>query len=157
MKVQEEEAAKDAQAPKALRKEDLTFNGPVGRAVFDAVFTPVKRHFVKDMFLPRRTAFVYDFDPTSENYQNDIPTTLRRSKADCPPVQVGHILVLQHVTCTVASEDCMHACMHVSYNCSCCLCATAQLQSFLCMYLGSVVSSVQVATPLLHALPYIAF
>jgi IK cytokine len=34
--------------------------------------------------MPRRTAFVYDMDDPEAG---DIPTTLRRSKEDCPKVQ----------------------------------------------------------------------
>ena len=36
------------------------------------------------MFLPMRTAFVYDMEEHDSN--TDVPTTLRRSKEDCPPV-----------------------------------------------------------------------
>lgn len=40
-----------------------------------------------EQFLPRRTAFVYDFDEvTDEGFVPDVPTTVRRSKQDCPKV-----------------------------------------------------------------------
>ena len=52
----------------------------MGRNVFDAIFRPPRRD-VTDMFLPRRTAFVYDMEGGETL---DIPTTLHRSKADCP-------------------------------------------------------------------------
>ena len=41
------------------------------------------------MFAPRRMAFVYDFSIDEEGgggVDNEIPTTLRRSKTDCPQV-----------------------------------------------------------------------
>lgn len=38
------------------------------------------------MFLPRRMAFVYDLEDVESL---DIPTTLHRSKADCPKVRVN--------------------------------------------------------------------
>lgn len=56
----------------------------MGRNVFDAIFRPPKRD-VSQMFLPRRVAFVYDMEQGAESL--DIPTTLHRSKADCPKVQ----------------------------------------------------------------------
>lgn len=43
------------------------------------------------MFLPRRTAFVYDLEEQEGN--TDVPTTLRRSKEDCPPVSLLFILL----------------------------------------------------------------
>ena len=55
----------------------------MGRHVFDAIFRPPRRD-VTDMFLPRRTAFVYDMEGGETL---DIPTTLHRSKADCPKVK----------------------------------------------------------------------
>lgn len=58
----------------------------MGRNVFDAIFRPPRRD-VTDMFLPRRTAFVYDMEGGETL---DIPTTLHRSKADCPKVTKNH-------------------------------------------------------------------
>jgi predicted aminopeptidase len=81
-----EAAAAQAAAQQALRREALQFQTPQGRAVFDAVFKPPQhnRLLVREMFQPRRTAFVFEFEEGS----GDVPTTLRRSKADCPPVLV---------------------------------------------------------------------
>ena len=64
----------------------MAFTTPLGRAVFAAVFRPPRVN-VSELFLPRRTAFVYELD--AEPGTSDIPTTLRRSKADCPPVRAG--------------------------------------------------------------------
>ena len=49
--------------------------------MFRAIFQPPRRD-VAGAFLPRRTAFVYDM----EDSYVEIPTTLRRSKDDCPKV-----------------------------------------------------------------------
>eukprot|EP00775_Hariotina_reticulata_P005350 gene5350-5586_t len=75
-----EAAAAQAAAQQALSRESLQFLTPQGRAVFDAVFRPPqhKRLLVREMFQPRRTAFVFEF----EDGAGDVPTTLRRSKAD---------------------------------------------------------------------------
>ena len=39
-----------------------------------------------ELFLPKRMAYVVDLD---DEYDTDIPTTLIRSKADCPSVEVS--------------------------------------------------------------------
>eukprot|EP00884_Botryococcus_braunii_P006803 jgi/Botrbrau1/16123/Bobra.7_2s0083.2 len=79
----EEEDQQDG-GKKAVKKEEvLKFQTPLGRALYNAMFNPAKVD-ISELFLPRRTAFVYDLD---EHFSTtDIPTTLRRSKADCPPV-----------------------------------------------------------------------
>jgi hypothetical protein len=61
----------------------MKFKTPLARAVYNAVFHPPKVA-VAEMFQPRRTAFVFDLDEIGHGL--DIPTTLRRSKADCPKV-----------------------------------------------------------------------
>lgn len=46
------------------------------------------RDAVREMFLPRRTAFAYEFEPEEDTgLDTDVPTTVRRSKADCPQVR----------------------------------------------------------------------
>jgi IK cytokine len=70
----------------------MAFATPLGRAVFAAVFNPPKIN-VSELFLPRRTAFVYELD--GDAFASDIPTTLRRSKADCPPVRPASALYLE--------------------------------------------------------------
>lgn len=71
--------------------QELKFVTANGRAVFTAVFNPPKIN-VSELFLPRRTAFVYELD--GDEYSSDIPTTLRRSKLDCPPVRKPPVLCL---------------------------------------------------------------
>lgn len=39
--------------------------------------------------MPRRMAFVYEFEADEFGIVPDIPTTVRRSKADCPQVNGG--------------------------------------------------------------------
>ncbi|KAK9810192.1 hypothetical protein WJX72_006465 [[Myrmecia] bisecta] len=79
-------AEKEAKAKvkAAKQKQELKFITPQGRALYNALFNPSKLD-VSEMFLARRTAFVFDLE--GEFGDTDIPTTLRRSKADCPPVQ----------------------------------------------------------------------
>lgn len=66
-----------------LMAQDTEFHTSIGRGVFDAIFNPPMIN-VSEQFLPRRTAFMYELD--DDGFNSDIPTTLRRSKADCPPV-----------------------------------------------------------------------
>lgn len=62
----------------------MKFATATGRSIFNAVFNPPKVN-VSELYLPRRTAFVYELE--DDEYGSDIPTTLRRSKLDCPPVR----------------------------------------------------------------------
>ncbi|KXZ49042.1 hypothetical protein GPECTOR_23g129 [Gonium pectorale] len=87
------EAARDAQARAAARanaasaagsKQELRFSTPLARSVFHTLFQPPRSN-VREMYQPRRTAFVYDFD-NEDSPDTDIPTTLRRPKSECPPV-----------------------------------------------------------------------
>ncbi len=63
----------------------MNFKTPLARAVYNAAFHPPKVNVV-EMFQPRRTAFVFDLDEGENGL--DIPTTLRRSKADCPKARL---------------------------------------------------------------------
>lgn len=88
MQKEREEAAEAEKAkPLAgLRREDLKIEHPLARALFDCIFNPA-RSKVAEMFQPRRTAFVYEFESEDPALDSDVPTTLRRSKADCPQVR----------------------------------------------------------------------
>ena len=79
--------------------QELKFATPLGRAVYNAVFNE-KPSDVSQSFLARRLAFVYELD---EDNGTDVPTTLRRSLADCPPVSSAHA---SHACCC---QDCMLA------------------------------------------------
>ena len=62
----------------------MTFSSSTGRAVHDFLFGSQRRAArtsVAEQFLPRRTAFLYELEDV---LAPDAPTTLRRSKDDCP-------------------------------------------------------------------------
>lgn len=59
----------------------------MARALFDTLFNPPRAPRVAEMFHPRRMAFVFEFDSEEAEFNADVPTTLRRSKADCPQVR----------------------------------------------------------------------
>ena len=74
-----------ARTQQAVSVQEMKFVTASGRSVFNAVFNPPKIN-VSELFLPRRTAFVYELEDSE--YGSDIPTTLRRSRLDCPPVRL---------------------------------------------------------------------
>lgn len=88
-----------------LPSDSSPFFSPLpGRNIFRVVFRPgpIERN---ELFLPGRMAYVVDLD--DEFTDTDIPTTLIRSKADCPSMEVQlyfhtaaglllHYTVLQH-------------------------------------------------------------
>jgi hypothetical protein len=74
--------------------QEIRFQTSVGRGVFSAIFNPPKLN-VSELFLPRRTAFVYELEDGED--MSDIPTTLRRSKLDCPPVSVPVFALMRKI------------------------------------------------------------
>lgn len=58
----------------------------VGRNVYRMLFKS-KAYERNELFLPGRMAYVVDLD--DEYADTDIPTTLIRSKADCPTMEVS--------------------------------------------------------------------
>ncbi len=74
----------------------MAFKTALARGVYAALFEP-ERINAADQFLPGRTAFVYELEDGAA--AADIPTTLRRSRADCPPVQAP-VLLICRVSCS---------------------------------------------------------
>lgn len=64
----------------------LLFLFSVGRNVYRMLFKS-KAYERNELFLPGRMAYVVDLD--DEYADTDIPTTLIRSKADCPTMEVS--------------------------------------------------------------------
>lgn len=59
----------------------------IGRNVYRMLFKG-KAYERNELFLPGRMAYVVDLD--DEYADTDIPTTLIRSKADCPTMEVNN-------------------------------------------------------------------
>jgi len=80
-------------APAAAKKDPpASFVSTQGRTLYAALFKqPSARQraaAVREMLLPHRLAFAYDFggaDGGGGGGSAELPTTLRRSQADCPP------------------------------------------------------------------------
>ncbi|CAI5477698.1 unnamed protein product, partial [Closterium sp. Yama58-4] len=75
-------AAGKAKSRKAQEKVP-TFRSALARSVFEQIVRPVPPK-PNEFFLPGRTSFVFDMD---DEFRSEIPTTVHRSKADCPPPQ----------------------------------------------------------------------
>ncbi|CAI5954777.1 unnamed protein product [Closterium sp. NIES-65] len=75
-------AAGKAKGRKAQEKVP-TFRSALARSVFEQIVRPVPPK-PNEFFLPGRTSFVFDMD---DEFRNEIPTTVHRSKADCPAPQ----------------------------------------------------------------------
>eukprot|EP00897_Mesotaenium_endlicherianum_P005466 jgi/Mesen1/4948/ME000247S04235 len=60
----------------------IVFRSASAKVVYQHLVRPHLSHSkVNEMFLPGRTQFVYDMD---EDFRSEIPTTVHRSKSDCP-------------------------------------------------------------------------
>ncbi len=73
-----------ANTASGAKRTDMRISTPLARSVYSTLFEPSRAN-VRDMYLPRRTAFVFDFD-NEDSFDTDVPTTLRRPKSECPPV-----------------------------------------------------------------------
>ncbi|KAL6641908.1 hypothetical protein ACP70R_020089 [Stipagrostis hirtigluma subsp. patula] len=64
-------------------KEDqaVSFRTATAKSVYQWIIKPQSIIKANEMFLPGRMAFIYNME---DGLTNDIPTTLHRSKADCP-------------------------------------------------------------------------
>lgn len=73
----------DADGKSRASKEDqqLSFRTATAKSVYKWIVKPQTTIKSNEMFLPGRMAFIFNMEG---GYTNDIPTTLHRSKADCP-------------------------------------------------------------------------
>ncbi|OAY26979.1 suppressor of mec-8 and unc-52 protein homolog 2 [Manihot esculenta] len=77
------DAADDADGKSRTPKEDqqLSFRTATAKSVYQCIVKPQTIIKTNEMFLPGRMAFIFNMEG---GYSHDIPTTLHRSKADCP-------------------------------------------------------------------------
>ncbi|CAN0901204.1 Suppressor of mec-8 and unc-52 protein homolog 2 [Linum grandiflorum] len=77
------DAGDDADDKSRQSKEDqqVSFRTATGKSVYQRIVKPQTIMKTNEMFLPGRMSFIYN---TEGGYYHDIPTTLQRSKADCP-------------------------------------------------------------------------
>ncbi|XP_031382592.1 suppressor of mec-8 and unc-52 protein homolog 2 [Punica granatum] len=77
------DAGEDANDKSRESNEDqqLSFRTATAKSIYQWIVKPQSVMKTNEMFLPGRMSFIYNM---GNGYSNDIPTTLHRSKADCP-------------------------------------------------------------------------
>jgi len=85
---------KDREREREQQDKEMAFKTKLGRNVYRAAF-PSSKIVQNDMFSPGRMAYVIELD--SDLAESDIPTTLIRSKADVPSLQVNSTLTTNDI------------------------------------------------------------
>ncbi|KAL6905644.1 hypothetical protein ACP4OV_003245 [Aristida adscensionis] len=75
------EDEKDAKSRTTKEDQAVSFRTATAKSVYQWIIKPQSIIKANEMFLPGRMAFIYNME---DGITNDIPTTLHRSKADCP-------------------------------------------------------------------------
>ncbi|CAI9779863.1 unnamed protein product [Fraxinus pennsylvanica] len=69
------------EATKSKEDQPLSFRTATAKSVYQWIVKPQTVIKTNEMFLPGRMAFIYNME---SGFSHDIPTTVHRSKADCP-------------------------------------------------------------------------
>lgn len=80
-KKPEVEDANDGKSSGSKEDHPVSFRTGNAKAVYQWIVKPQTAVKPNDMFLPGRMAFIFDME---SGFSHDIPTTVYRSKADCP-------------------------------------------------------------------------
>ncbi|XP_020406217.1 suppressor of mec-8 and unc-52 protein homolog 2 isoform X2 [Zea mays] len=80
-KKPEAEDGKDAKSRATKEDQAVSFRTATAKSVYQWIIKPQSIIKENELFLPGRMSFIYNLE---EVVTNDIPTTLHRSKADCP-------------------------------------------------------------------------
>ncbi|CAD6268994.1 unnamed protein product [Miscanthus lutarioriparius] len=75
------EDGKDAKSRATKEDQAVSFRTATAKSVYQWIIRPQSIIKENELFLPGRMSFIYNME---EGVTNDIPTTLHRSKADCP-------------------------------------------------------------------------
>ena len=71
----------------------------LGKSIHRALFK--NRHPDRnDLFLPKRMAYVVELED-DDTIESDVPTTLIRSKADCPSIEVSLLFLISDLNGSV--------------------------------------------------------
>lgn len=79
-KKDDDEDGNDGNSRVPKEDQPVTFRTAIAKSVYQWIVKPQTTIKANEMFLPGRMAFIYNME---DNF-HDIPTTLQRSKADCP-------------------------------------------------------------------------
>ncbi|KAG9452164.1 hypothetical protein H6P81_005068 [Aristolochia fimbriata] len=80
-KKPEVEQQADGNSAASTDDQPLTFRTATAKSVYQWIVKPQTIIKANEMFLPGRMAFIFNME---EGFSHDIPTTLHRSRADCP-------------------------------------------------------------------------
>jgi hypothetical protein len=93
--------------PEEEEEQRLGLKSSMAKNIFRVLFRPQTRR-INELFLPHRMAYIIDLEAANDQQDDDndkgtyplddIPTTLIRSKADCPNAEVNHC---RYVRCLV--------------------------------------------------------
>ncbi|KAJ3681050.1 hypothetical protein LUZ60_015539 [Juncus effusus] len=83
-KKPDSEDATDGKASAIKEDKNISFRTATAKSVYQWIIKPQSAIKANELFLPGRMAFVYNME---DGFTHDIPTTLHRSKADCPNVE----------------------------------------------------------------------
>ncbi|KAL5223582.1 hypothetical protein ABZP36_010221 [Zizania latifolia] len=75
------EDGKDTQSRPTKEDQAVSFRTATAKSVYQWIIKPQSIIKANEMFLPGRMSFIYNME---DGLASDIPTTLHRSKADCP-------------------------------------------------------------------------
>ncbi|RLN27980.1 hypothetical protein C2845_PM05G05780 [Panicum miliaceum] len=75
------EDGRDAKSRSTKEDQAVSFRTATAKSVYQWIIKPQSIIKENELFLPGRMSFIYNME---EGVTNDIPTTLHRSKADCP-------------------------------------------------------------------------
>ncbi|KAL4613907.1 hypothetical protein ACB092_07G016100 [Castanea dentata] len=71
----------DGKSRSSKEDQHMSIRTPTAKSVYKWIVKPQTINKSNEMFLPGRMAFIFNMEG---GYSNEIPTTLHRSKADCP-------------------------------------------------------------------------
>ncbi|XP_042437663.1 suppressor of mec-8 and unc-52 protein homolog 2-like [Zingiber officinale] len=80
-KKTDDDGQKDEKSRTSKEDQPLVFRTATAKSVYQWIVKPQTNMKANEMFLPGRMAFIYNME---EGLSHDIPTTLHRSRADCP-------------------------------------------------------------------------
>ncbi|KAM7274671.1 hypothetical protein ACFE04_016537 [Oxalis oulophora] len=79
--TEEQSLAADTKSRETKEDQIVTFRTASAKSIYQWIVKPQTIIKTNEMFLPGRMTFIYNMEG---GYTSDIPTTLHRSKADCP-------------------------------------------------------------------------
>ncbi|KAL5716054.1 Smu-2 suppressor of mec-8 and unc-52 protein [Ranunculus cassubicifolius] len=83
----------DGKSRASKEEKELLIRSPLAKSVYQWTVKPQTAIKVNEMFLPGRMAFLFNLEDV---FSHDIPTTLHRSKDDCPVLEEAVTVSVDH-------------------------------------------------------------